>query len=309
MNINEIKTAEFTWVDVVDPNKEDLESLAAKYSLPSALVQDCLEPEHLPKFEKVDNINFVILRAFDPNCDKEADNIQGLTHKLAVFFSDGFIFTFHRTLQPYVQTLFEKWKTKKDIKPNAAYTIASELFIKVAKTYETEIMTCYQRFDIFESEILGQSASAQLTQGYALKRRISIMNRLFLLMSGSISEAMEETSTKALKGLFQNAKEHLDKLLFQINEINDNLTFLLTLHVSLASQKTNEASHKANEVMRILTIFSVFFMPLNFIASIYGMNFEHMPELHWLHGYPFALSLMLSVAITVFIWFRKRHWL
>lgn len=308
MDVKEIKEKDFIWVDVVDPSKENLEALAQRYSLPAALVQDCMEPEHLPKYEKVDDINFVIMRSYDPETTAKTDSVQSLTHKLAIFFSDGFIFTFHRKLQPYVQTLFEKCQTKHDIKASSSNTIAAELFIRAAKTYEPEVMAAYRRFDTFESDILAQNSKAKLKEGYALKRRISIMKRILLLMSGTIREVMEETTEKN-KGLFQNSKEYIDKLLFQMEELNDNLTFLLNLHVSISSQKTNEASHKANEVMRILTIFSVFFMPLNFIASIYGMNFEHMPELKWASGYPLVLSLMLTVSLTIFVWFKKRNWL
>lgn len=61
--------------------------------------------------------------------------------------------------------------------------------------------------------------------------------------------------------------------------------------------------------MKVLTIFSALMLPLTLIAGIYGMNFEHMPELHWLHGYPFALSLMGTVAAVMIIWFYRRGWL
>ena len=63
-----------------------------------------------------------------------------------------------------------------------------------------------------------------------------------------------------------------------------------------------------NEIMRVLTVFSAILLPLTLIAGIYGMNFDHMPELHWLHGYAFALSLMAITALGLLIWFRRRGW-
>jgi magnesium transporter len=98
-------------------------------------------------------------------------------------------------------------------------------------------------------------------------------------------------------------------LYFHTDELAESINALLSLHLSLASQRTNEASQRTNEVMRVLTIFSVFLLPLNVITGIYGMNFEHMPELKWAWGYPFALVTMCTVMMVVYLWFRKRGWL
>ena len=69
------------------------------------------------------------------------------------------------------------------------------------------------------------------------------------------------------------------------------------------------ASHRTNEVMRVLTVFSAFFLPLTFIVGVYGMNFVHMPELGRRWGYPAVLGLMALVCLVIFIWFRRRGWL
>ena len=100
----------------------------------------------------------------------------------------------------------------------------------------------------------------------------------------------------------QDLKEKVDSLFFYSDQLVEDTNNLLNLHISLSSQRTNE-------VMRLLTLFSVFFLPLNFIASIYGMNFQHMPELGWTLGYPLVLVIMLSVALGIYLWFRKKRWL
>ena len=83
---------------------------------------------------------------------------------------------------------------------------------------------------------------------------------------------------------------------------SQSVTNLLKIYLSLSAQRTNE-------VMRMLTIFSAFFLPLTFIAGIYGMNFKFMPELGWKAGYPAVLFLMVVVAGGIYVWFRRKGWI
>jgi magnesium transporter len=84
--------------------------------------------------------------------------------------------------------------------------------------------------------------------------------------------------------------------------MSENANHLLNIYFNISSQRTNET-------MRVLTIFSVFFMPLTFIVGIYGMNFHNMPELGWKWGYPLTLATMAVVTIIIYLWFRRKKWL
>ena len=102
--------------------------------------------------------------------------------------------------------------------------------------------------------------------------------------------------------LVQDVKDQHLKMRTQYGQVLDEVNNLMNLFMSLASQKTNE-------VMKVLTIFSVFFMPLTFIAGIYGMNFEFMPELRQRWGYPAVMLLMAIVTLIIYGWFKKKRWL
>jgi magnesium transporter len=101
--------------------------------------------------------------------------------------------------------------------------------------------------------------------------------------------------------LFEDLKETLHHLVFFSDELLEDTTNLLSLQISLASQKTNE-------VMRVLTLFSVFFMPLTFIVGVYGMNFHNLPELDWKYGYYLVWFLMFGISVGIWFWFRKKGW-
>lgn len=102
-----------------------------------------------------------------------------------------------------------------------------------------------------------------------------------------------------------NTRETRDqyvRLQNMFDSLSENIHQLLTVYFSASS-------HRTNEIMRVLTVFSVFFMPLTFIAGIYGMNFDYMPELQWRLGYPGIMVVMGIVTLSVYLWFRRKGWL
>lgn len=308
MILKEIVGPGFVWVDVSHPTTSDFENLAKKFSLTEASVQDCLEPEHLPKFESLDSSNFIILRALDPKGGENAATVQKLTRKLAIFFSKNFILTFHRSESELVQKLFDQYSDPKILQPNSTHQITAHLIYEVAKSYERSVEEEYRLFENFEAQVFQSRQTVRLQKSYLIKRRAYIMKRMLWLMRETVF-SMEEKSSPQMVVQLKKTTEYMNKLIFELEDIHENLSHLLNFQVSLASQKTNEASHRTNEVVRVLTIVSVFLLPLNFIASIYGMNFEHMPGIKNKFGYPITLGVMLIVSILFLIWFKKKGWL
>jgi magnesium transporter len=102
--------------------------------------------------------------------------------------------------------------------------------------------------------------------------------------------------------LFRDVQENAESYHFYADELLDDANTLLNVQLALAS-------HRTGEVMRVLTVFSVFFLPLTFIVGVYGMNFRFMPELNSPWGYPAVLGAMLLVTLLIYRWFRSRGWL
>jgi magnesium transporter len=134
---------------------------------------------------------------------------------------------------------------------------------------------------------------------YHLKRKVDVTKRM-LILSKDILDTLDKPEestpyTRDTRDLFVKLQNVYDTLYESTNN-------LLNIYFSLTSQRTNE-------VVRILTIFSVFFMPLTFIAGIYGMNFDYMPELRLRLGYPGVIALMVGVTICIYVWFKRKGWL
>ena len=134
---------------------------------------------------------------------------------------------------------------------------------------------------------------------YLIKRRISVRSKL-LTLTGEVIQSIKVKSKDAI--MHQDLKELRIKLMMLNDQTHENVTNLLNIYLSLSAQKTNE-------VMKVLTIFSVFFMPLTFIVGVYGMNFDFMPELRYKWSYPILLASMLLFSAIIYWWFKRRKWL
>lgn len=287
----------FEWIDIINPTPDELNDIAKEQGLHTNAVQDSLQPEHLPKFEWIDETIFVILRVFDPRSKHDADSIQEISNKVALFVSKDSIVTIHRFEQPFLNEIREKYfatglcSAPNDLLIKVLYQ-ALHSFVSPSESMETEL-------DQLETLIvLKNQTHSVLRKLYHLKRRAAVCIRIIRL-SKTIIENLDKKTADPVR---QDLREFLLSLETSFDQTVDNANNLLNLYISLSSQRTNE-------VVRVLTLFSVFFMPLTFIVGIYGMNFEFMPELRHPWGYPFVIIFMAAITLGIYAWFRKKRWL
>ena len=301
----------FVWLDVVDPDSEELVELAHDYGLHALSVSDCLDPEHLPKHEVFERHTFVILRAIDESAPPRADTVQALTRKIAVFYGSDFLITIHRKDQPWLTALQQRCLVNLPNKHAArsegiqAHLLA-QLFNAALDTYQRPLETIEARLDRFDGDIFegrtgpGPQFRAELREVHLIRRQVTLCKRLLWRTVDVTQRAIPGAGRSA--ALFRDVQENAESYHFYADELLDDANTLLSVQLALAS-------HRTSEVMRVLTVFSVFFLPLTFIVGVYGMNFEFMPELRQRWGYPAVLALMGVVTLLILAWFRRRGWL
>ncbi|WP_310394200.1 CorA family divalent cation transporter [Hymenobacter sp.] len=293
----------FTWLDITNPEADELQGVAAQYNLPDALVRDCLEPTHLPKFEAVNGLNFVILRVYARPESPEADTIQELTTKVAVFYTADCLITVHRRPHPVLSELKNVARA-----PGHECNTPAEVSIYLTRyaldSYVQPALTLTRELDDYEAEIFLKQEVPNALQGlYFLKRKASVAKQMLLLTRDILTMLRRQTApTAANTTLLQDTQDLQTKVETLYQQLDAGATNLMNLYLSLSSQRTNEA-------MRVLTVFAAFFLPLTFIAGIYGMNFEVMPELTWKLGYPGVLVSMGLVAVGIYAWFKRKNWI
>jgi magnesium transporter len=301
-------TESLLWVDVVQPQDSELNILAERFQLHKAALMDCLEPEHLPKIDFFGDIAFLILRTYDVNSSENGNTPQQITRKIALFLLPNAIITVHRLEVDFIATLRAQWSTPL-AKQNLSYRLLSDIIRGVVDSYEPFIQKLNFSLNAIEHSIFHGSNSANLfNEGYYLRRKAHISRYILGLTSdviGSLLEVIPETSSP----YFSRINHKCNRLHYYSEDILNNVDNLLNLHLAVIARQSNDSSHRINEVMRFLTVFSAFFLPLNFIASIYGMNFENMPELKNPYGYHVTLGTMIFVGLVVLWFFRKKGYL
>jgi magnesium transporter len=290
MIIKEKAFESFTWIDIENANKKELEVIASKYNLNYFLIKDALDIGHLPKYEQLHQHDFFIFRAYTSNVKLNIDEIGEMSNKIAFFIFDDKLITIHRAHFPFLNL-----EEEKDIK-------ISEFFLKIVgfmiDSFKTPTLEISDKITEIEKTIFLKDYRAVLIEElYYIKTQSRILKKIISITEATILKSQDKYKVSYI---YQDIQDTLLNLLTVNEESVDNSTHLMNTYLSLSDQKNNE-------VVRLLTIFSVFFLPLTFIAGIYGMNFKFMPELNWKLGYAFALSLMAIVVIVIYLWFRRKR--
>jgi magnesium transporter len=290
----------FTWIDVTAPTHEELRALAERHQLPMTVVEDCLDPEHLPKYERFADSTFLILRVYDPAAPKHAGTVQDLTRKVAIFLREHLALTVHRVDLPVVEQVRNRFGgTGRE--PCTAISLLAAFVNGTLDSFDRPLQQAEDAIDAFEEGLFRpDKPDPQLEEIHVLKRRVSLIKRMVWQTQAVITRMTP--SGERMQPVYQDMKENAESYHFWADKLHEDLINLLGIQVTMAS-------HRTNEVMRILTVFSAFFLPLTFIVGVYGMNFEYMPELAQRWGYPAVLVLMAGVCLGIYVWFRRRGWL
>ena len=290
----------FSWIDVINPSREELSEIARDYNLHPAAVKDCMAPMHLPKCEMINEVIFMVTRVYDQTARVDADTIQQLTNKVALFISKTFIITVHRKDEPFLTHIRKRWITNRDLDNRTVEHLFNDLLDKVIHSFDPALQNTTEYLDDLEKKVFEGSKDPKIIRNmYVVKRRASVFKRVIFLTKDTI----EKYTRLVEKSPFtSDLVDSANSLFFLADELQENTNNLLNLHISLAS-------HKTNEVMGVLTIFSVFFLPLTFIVGLYGMNFKEMPELGMKYGYVVVWVVMILSTVITYVWFKKRGWL
>jgi magnesium transporter len=301
----ELALGKAQWRDVHGASPEELRELAKRYGIHPPMMADCLDPGHLPKLEKEGSLSFLILRGFDEKSSPDETSIQGATRKVAIFWGPGFLLTIHRDALPWLDSTFSHVQLRSNTSTPTLGWALKEIMEDCLYTYEAPIDKAALLVDKLEDDIFSAPKRRGNTfeiqeSAYVAKKRAALFKRMVRLTRDIVPaiSKTEEGETLDLRGL----KEELDRLYIYADDLVETANDLVQLSISLTG-------HRTNEVVRVLTLVSIFLLPLNLIAGIYGMNFDSMPELKHPYGYPMVLGTMGAVTLGIYLFLKRRGWI
>lgn len=288
------------WIDVQGTDAKDLEILSKNFQFHQLAIDDCLSPMHHPKIDEFEDHLFLIFRSVD--CDVEKHRLR--TAKLACFLGENFLVTFHRQKMNSVEAIRSRCQKDQRFGQRGPDFILHGILDVMVDLYFPEIEEIEKAAEALQDEVLTKARKETLQEILNLKRDVLHLRR-FANPQREVLNRLSRPDYRYIRQAnaiyFRDIFDHT----FRISDAIDNQREMLT---SLMESYLSMVSNRLNEVMKVLTMITTIMMPLTFIAGIYGMNFQVMPELEWVYGYPFALLLMLVTALGMYWWFRRKQW-
>jgi len=290
------------WVDIEDPTSQLLEELLEqRFGFHQLAAEDSLSPNTLPKYDAFPDYDFYIFRAVDVALNEHRTR----TAKLAAFLGRDFLFTVHTGTLQAIDEVAGRLANDKRILDNGPDYLLYEIVDLMVDAHFPLLEKIEECVDDLQDEIFKDAHPAHLDELLHLKRDVNVLRRQSLPqreLLNLISRGDSPFVQKQHLIYFRDLYDHMFRISETIDSERDMMSGTMEAYLSVIANRTNE-------IMRVLTVLSTIMLPLTLIAGIYGMNFEYMPELHWLHGYPFALGLMAGTTIVMLMWFRRKGWI
>lgn len=280
---------DFVWIDIEKPSETDLKKLKLPFKVDMNFLDDALESGHLPKIEKTQNYTFMILRAYTANEEEKAVEVGQISNKIAFFVTQNTVVTIHRASFYFLNDLTNNF--------NSADELVLFLIDRLLNTFENPIKNQSEKMDALEQSIfLNVGNNLSIEKLYFEKSKARLSKKILTIMQSVFNQFKVEEN---LQTNLQDIKDTILDMILRTEEVIEDSTALLNSYMTFQAQKSND-------VMKLLTVFSAFFLPLTFIVGVYGMNFKNMPELEWKYGYFIILLIMLLIALIIFIWFKRK---
>lgn len=222
----------FEWLDVTDPGKDELDEIAKKYNLHESSVNDCLQPDHLPKYEIVGTEGdvFVILRLHTSEVANQADTVRELTDKIAIFMKEERIITIHKKPWPESEKIKDEYIKSQNCK--SAHHILNEIVKTGLATFDSQASHLNREIEYFETNMFLKNRKKSLLEGlYYLKRKVDVTRRILILTNEIVDKIDNEpgnTYTRDTRDLYVKLHNIYDTLF-------ENTNHLLTIYFSLVS--------------------------------------------------------------------------
>jgi magnesium transporter len=297
-----------SWINIEGLHESEIiEKIGGIFEIHPLVVEDILNTDQRPKMDIYDDYVYIVMKMH--SLDEETGVVE--VEQVSMILGNNFVLTFQE--QP--GDIFDPVRlriadNRGRIRKSGPDYLAYALLDAMVDSYFGILQSLGDDIEDLEDELLANPTSATLGRIHFLKREMAYLRKsvwplreLINILKRQESELIRDTTVIYLNDLY----DHTIQVIDTVETLKDILAGVLDIYLS-------SISNRMNEIMKVLTVFAAIFIPLTLIAGIYGMNFDpgsspfNMPELKWYFGYPFALGLMATIGIVLFIYFKRKNW-
>jgi magnesium transporter len=296
-------TNTITWV-IVDGLKDVsiIDAIGQHFDIHALVLEDILNTHQRPKFEEFDDYLFIVLKAI--SLGNEEFNVE--YEQISLLVLNNFVFTFKEKPDELFDPILNRLNNdKSQIRNLGADYLAYIIMDTIVDEYFALQDTFDELIESVEDDLLTNPSTETLSKIQKFKRELIFLRRsisplreLLAAIQRSESPLLDEKTRR----YFGDIYDHAIRIIEAMESYRDLIAGMLDIYLS-------SVSNKMNETMKVLTVFASIFIPLTFIAGVYGMNFDYMPELKWRWSYPVLWIVFIGVSVFLLRFFKKKKWL
>ncbi|BDM71628.1 magnesium transporter CorA [Streptomyces nigrescens] len=308
-------TDTLAWIGLHRPTPSELVTLASEFDLHPLAVEDALEAHQRPKLERYGGTLFVVLRAARYLDDAEEVDFG----ELHLFVGRDFVITVRHGGAPDLTAVRRRMEDAPELLKRGPEAVLYAILDAVVDGYEPVVAGVQTDIDEIETEVFGGDPRVS-RRIYELSREVVEFQRATRPLNGileSLTAGFEKYAIdEELRRYLRDVADHVLHTTERVDGFRQALQDILTVNATLVNQQQNaemralaEAGFEQNEEVKKISSWAAILFAPTLVGTIYGMNFQNMPELHWSFGYPFAIGLMVVVCVSLYFIFKRRDWL
>jgi magnesium transporter len=291
-----------TWVNVSGVHRTDiLESCGKQFQLHSLLLEDIANTDQRPKLDDYETCLFLVLKMLSVT---ERQDI--VVEQVSLVFGRNFVLSFQENGTDVFTPVRDRLRGGKGrLRQSGADYLFYALVDAIVDQYFAVVEALGEKIEELQDLVVSDPKPETLHKIHALKRQLLFLRRAVWPLrevTNNLSRSECPFLQESTKVFFRDVYDHVVQIVDTIETLREMVSASLDIYLS-------GISYRLNAVMKVLTIITTIFMPLTFIVGIYGMNFEHMPELKWEWGYPLVVGVMVMIAIAMLGFFIRKRWI
>jgi magnesium transporter len=290
------------WINVGGVHKvEIVEALGKQFELHPLLLEDVANTDQRPKLDDFETYVFLVMKMLSLTKRQEIT-----VEQVSLVLGKNYVLSFQENGTDVFQPVRERLRGGKGrLRQSGADYLLYALVDAIVDQYFAVLESIGEKIEALQQTVVADPRPETLNEIHALKRQLLFLRRAVWPLRdvmNNLSRSDCRYLQEPTKVFFRDVYDHVVQIVDTIETLREMVSASLDIYLS-------SVSYRLNAVMRVLTVITTIFMPLSFIASIYGMNFEHMPELRSPWGYPLVLAVMAAVGVGMLVLFRNKRWL